>query len=100
MRWMAQSRYQVPGYVVKRLDPPTPGLDRQLLATFFTNDGVYEYLRSFFPQRARERFYGIMDESQLITLITQFENRQFDQTNLPLLLRIAWFLTQENLVWR
>jgi len=100
MRWMAKSRYQVPGYVVKRLDPPTPELDRQLLATFFANDGVYEYLHSFFPQRARERFYGIMDESHLATLITQFENRQFDRANLPLLLRIAWFLTQENLIWQ
>ncbi|MGB8951798.1 MAG: hypothetical protein WCC06_03930 [Candidatus Aminicenantales bacterium] len=100
MRWMARSCYQVPGYVVKRSDPPTPELDRQLLATFFANDGVYEYLRSFFPQRAQERFYGIMDESHLVTLITQFENRQFDRANLHLLLRLAWFLTQEQLVWR
>jgi hypothetical protein len=95
--WMARKCYRVPEWVIQRRDPPTASLDRLLYRTFFDNSEVYEFLSTFFPMKVRERFYRIVEERYLDTLVQQFEKRKFDEINLHLLFRISWLLTLEHL---
>ncbi|MEM3104720.1 MAG: hypothetical protein QXD69_04365, partial [Candidatus Bathyarchaeia archaeon] len=97
IRWMALNYYRMPHYVVQRTDPAMPELDQLLLKTFFSNSDVYNYLSSFFSRAARERLESIIEGIYLNRLITQFENKRFHEANLPLMLRVVWLLTLEEL---
>jgi hypothetical protein len=94
--WMARHRYELPDYIINRCDPSLPELDRLLLETFFANREVYDYLESFFPEQARERFEGIVEADCLEQLVSQFRGRRFGEANLSLLLSMTWFLSVEQ----
>lgn len=95
--WMARECYEVPEWVIWRLDPPTSEMDRVMLETFFRNHEMYEYLSSLFSQEILGRFHRIIDRIYLGHLVERFKNRQFNELNTTLLLRLSWILTLEQL---